>query len=80
MQNLSKIAKFIAIAASMSVVLACSKQEPTAEVVAAVEETSVFKTYSAEEFFKTRSVLRIERMIKVVSNSDASTMACFTFW
>ena len=56
MQNLSKIAKFIAIAASMTVVLACSKQEPTAEVVAAVEETSVFKTYSAEEFFKTRSV------------------------
>lgn len=56
MRNIAKQAKVIALTAGLSLLFACSKQEPVAEVATVKEKVSTFKTYSAEEFFKTRSV------------------------
>jgi Tol biopolymer transport system component len=56
MKHLSKSIQLLALWAGISLLAACSKQEPIAQVSAPEIKASTFKTYSAEEFFKTRSV------------------------
>ncbi|ARD45435.1 S9 family peptidase [Colwellia sp. PAMC 21821] len=56
MKKLPKIAKLLALFTGLILLLACSKQAPVLQIDAPEEVTSPFQTYSAEEFFKTRSV------------------------
>ncbi len=56
MQNLSKLTKLLVLSAGLSLLVACSKQAPVAQVSEPEAKALVFKTYSAEEFFKTRTV------------------------
>jgi len=56
MKKLPKIAKLLALFTGLILLLACSKPAPVVQIDAPEEVTSPFKTYSAEEFFKTRSV------------------------
>lgn len=57
MQRLLHVVKFFVLLASMSLLFACSKPESVAQVETNVAtKTTTFETYSAEEFFKTRSV------------------------
>tara|TARA_R110002167_G_scaffold8646_7_gene39547 strand:- start:159 stop:2081 length:1923 start_codon:yes stop_codon:yes gene_type:complete len=75
MQNLSTLAKFLAIATGILVLFACSKPQPALYEASLKADVSVFQTYSAEEFFKTRSVfgssLNVDATAVLVSD-DAS--------
>ena len=56
MRNISNLTKALVISAGLSLLFACSKQAPVVQESTVEKKASTFKTYSAEEFFKTRSV------------------------
>ena len=55
MQKLARLVTLFSLSIGISLLFGCSKPEPVAQTVAQTKN-STFETYSAEEFFKTRSV------------------------
>lgn len=56
LMKLPNIARFFALLTGVMLLIACNKQTPDLQVNEPVQEKPIFQTYSAEEFYKTRSV------------------------